>query len=63
MLEKYVNKDIFTVQHLAEILQKKNYEVYELLHTGEIESFRIERKYLVLKSDLFHYMNKACITG
>lgn len=63
MFEKYKNKDIFTVHHLAEILQKKEHEIYKLLNTGEIKSFRIERKYLVLKADLFHYMNKACMTG
>lgn len=50
--------DVLTIGHLEEILQLKDTQVRYLLKTGKIKSRNICGKKLVLKVDLFHYINE-----
>lgn len=60
MLNNYT--DVLTAYDVAEILGIKVTDTYKLLNGGIIKSFKLKRKFFVLKIDLIHYMN-ACMKG
>lgn len=55
MFESY--KDVLTVDEVCSALSLGRNSVYDLLHSGEIKSIRIGKKYLIPKVYLIDFIN------
>ena len=58
-LKTYKNKDVLTILEVQDILQVSRTKVDALIDSGEITVRKPCEKYLVLKVDLLHYLDKA----
>lgn len=58
-LKAYKNKDVLTIREVQKILQVSRSKVDSLIDCGEITVRKPCDKYLVLKVDLLHYLDKA----
>lgn len=57
MLDDY--KDVLTVNDLYEILPIGRNKIYDLIHSGNIESIYIAGKYLISKKSLLEFLKSA----
>ena len=58
-LKLYKNKDVLTILEVRDILQVSRTKIDALIDNGEITVRKPCGKYLVLKLDLLHYLDKA----
>lgn len=56
MLERY--PDILTIKEIKNILRIGTNLTYKLLQTGKIKSIRLNKKYLIKKSDMIEYIER-----
>ena len=52
------DRDVLTVEQVAEILQVHYQTVYAKVRSGELPAFRIGQQWHVLRKDLFKYIEK-----
>lgn len=55
------NDDLLTVDELCEILSVGKNVAYDLLASGKIRSFKINRTWSILRKCLFEYVAKECL--
>ena len=55
--------DLLTVEETATVLRMSKKAVYNLLHTGELKSFRIGRHFCISKADLHAYQEHVNATN
>lgn len=56
MLERY--PDVLTIKEIKDILRIGTNLTYKLLQTGKIKSIRLNKKYLIKKSDMIKYIER-----
>lgn len=56
MFESY--PEILTTKDLQQIFPKNKGAIYDLLKTGQIQSFKIGREYMIPKSNLMDFINQ-----
>lgn len=56
MLERY--PDVLTIKEIKDILRIGTNLTYKLLQTGKIKSIRLNKKYLIKKSDMIEYIER-----
>lgn len=56
MFESY--PEILTTKDLQQIFPKNKGAIYDLLKTGQIQSFKIGREYMIPKADLLDFINQ-----
>lgn len=59
IVKKYKNKDVFTILEAMDFLQVSRTKIDALIKNGEIKIIKLCEKYLILKVELLHYLNKA----
>lgn len=59
IVKKYKNKDVFTIIEAMDFLQMSRTKIDSLIKDGEIKVIKLCEKYLILKVELLHYLNKA----
>ena len=58
-LKEYGDKEVFSILEVQDILQVNRSKIDALIDNGEITVRKPCGKYLVLKLDLLHYLDKA----
>lgn len=56
MLERY--PDVLTIKEIKDILRIGTNLTYKLLQTRKIKSIRLNKKYLIKKSDMIEYIER-----
>lgn len=54
---------VFTTFEVAELLKLSRAQVFKLLHSGDLHSFRIGRQYRITESQLQDFVNRCCKGG
>ena len=54
------NQDLITVDELCDILLISRSIAYQLLNSGKIKCFRINRKWKIPRSSVYQYISDQC---